>query len=63
MTIVQVLPDECMGLHCPIRIHFWHVHVIDEIDELLCTRRAVIFASLFIQRLLKHTCVEAEMQS
>lgn len=48
MPIVQVLPDERMGLHRPICIHCWHVHVIDEVDELLGAWRAIISASLFL---------------
>ena len=63
VAVVQVLPDQRMGLHRPVSIHFRHVQIIDEVHKLLGTRRAVISASLFIQRLLKHTCMEAEVQS
>lgn len=60
VAVVQVLPDQRMGLHCPVSVHFRHVQVIDEVHELLGTRRTVISASLFLQRLLEHPCAEVE---
>lgn len=60
VAVVQVLPDQCMGLHCPVRVHLRHVQVIDEVHELLGTRRSIISARLFLQRLLKHPCEEVE---
>lgn len=47
VPVVQVLPDNGVGLHRPVGIHLRHVHVIDEIDELLVPWGAVISPSLF----------------
>ena len=44
MLVVQVLPDEGVGLDRAVGIHLRHVHVIDEVDELLCARRPVVAA-------------------
>jgi len=63
VAVVQVLPDQRMGLHGPVSVHFRHVQIVDEVHKLLGTRRAITSASLFLQRLLKHTCMEAEVQS
>lgn len=43
-----------MRLHSAVRVHFGHVHVVDEIDQSLGARRAVITAGLFLQRFLQH---------
>lgn len=52
MRIVQVLPDQRMRLHCAIRVHFRHVHVIDEVNQILGSRRAKVPSSLLLQRFL-----------
>lgn len=56
MAIVQVLPEQRVGLHGPIGVHLRHVQVVDEVHEPLGARRAIVPASLFVQRLLQHTC-------
>lgn len=56
VAIVQVLPEQCVGLHGPIGVHLGHVQVIDKVHQPLCAWGAVVPASLFLQRLLQHTC-------
>lgn len=46
MAIVQVLPDDGMGLHSSIGIYLRHVHVINEIDKLFIPWGTIISASL-----------------
>lgn len=46
VAIVQMLPDDGVGLHGSIGVHFRHVHVINEIDKLLVAWGAIISASL-----------------
>lgn len=48
-----MLPDDGVGLHGPIGIHLRHVHVIDEIDQLLVAWGGIISAGLLFQRLLQ----------
>ena len=55
MLVVHVLADHGVGLHCAVGIHLRHVHVVDEVDELLGAGRAVVPAGFLLQRLLQHT--------
>ena len=41
-----MLPDERVRLHGAIRVHLGHVHVVQEVDELLIPGRAIILTSL-----------------
>ena len=58
MLVVQVLSDQSVGLHGPVGVHLWHVHVIQEVDELLVPWGAEVLSCLFLQwflqNLLKH---------
>ena len=40
--VVQMLPDERVWLHRPVGVHLWHVHVVEEIHQLLVARRTVV---------------------
>ena len=42
VLVVQVLPDECVRLDCPIGIHLRHIHVVNEVDKLLGAGRSEI---------------------
>lgn len=42
VLIVHVLSDQCVWLDCAIGIHFRHVHVVNEVDEFLGPRWAII---------------------
>ena len=42
MVVVHVLADERVWLHRSVSVHFWHVHVIYEVDEPLAPWGAVI---------------------
>lgn len=53
VAVVQVLPDDSVGLHGPVGVHLGHVHVINEIDKLLIAWGAVISAGFLFQRLLQ----------
>ena len=46
VPVVQVLPDNGVGLHRPVGIHLRHIHVVDEIDDLLVPWGAVLSPSL-----------------
>ena len=47
MLVVQVLSDQCVGLHSAIGVHFRHIHIINEVDELLGTRRAIVTTCMY----------------
>lgn len=53
VAVVQVLPDEGVGLHRPVGIHLRHVHVVDEVDQLLLPRGPIVSPCLLFQRLLQ----------
>lgn len=55
VAIVQVLPEQGVGLHGAVGVHLGHVQVIHEVHQPLGAWGAVIPASLFLQRLLQHT--------
>ena len=42
MVVIDVLSDESVRLNCAISIDFRHVHVIDEINQSLCSRGTVV---------------------
>ena len=44
VLVVQVLADERVGLHGAIGVHLRHVHVVNEVDQLLGARRTVVAA-------------------
>ena len=54
VVVVQMLSDQCVGLHCAICVHLWHVHIINEVDEFLCAWRPEVPASLLLKGLLHH---------
>lgn len=51
--MVHVLPDEGVGGHRPVLVHLGHVHVVNEIDELLIAWGTIVSASFLFQRLLQ----------
>ena len=53
MLIVHVLSEERVRLHGTVRVHFGHVHIVDEVDEALGARRTVVAARFLLQRLLQ----------
>ena len=53
VVVVQVLPDQGVGLNRAVRIHFRHVEVVQEVHQLLVARRTVVFASFLLQRFFK----------
>lgn len=57
VPVVHVLPDECVWCHGAVLVHLWHVHIIDEVDELLAPGRAVVPPGFFLQGLLKDSCI------
>ena len=48
-----------MGLHGAVRVHGRHVHVVDEVDELLGPRGTVVGPGLLLQGFL-HDLLEHE---
>ena len=54
MVVVHVLTNERMRLHCSIRVHFWHVDVVDKVDQFLGPWRSVVAARLLLKWPLKH---------
>lgn len=42
VPVVHVLADEGVWGHRAILVHLWHVHVIDEVDQLLSAWGAVV---------------------
>ena len=37
-----MLPYECVWLHRAIGVHLRHVHIINEVDKLLCSRWTIV---------------------
>ena len=66
VAIVHVLSDDCVRAHRPVAVDLGHVHVIQEVDQLLASRRAVVFPCLLLQRflqdLLSHLCAVVEVE-
>ena len=52
--VVKMLPQQSVWLYSAIGVHLRHVHVIDEVDQLLSARRTILLSSLLFQRLLHH---------
>ena len=44
VLVVQVLADECVGLHGAIGVHLRHVHVVNEVNQLFGARRTIVAA-------------------
>ena len=42
-----------MRLHSPVGVHLGHVHVVNEIDELLVAWGTIVSAGFLFQRLLQ----------
>lgn len=42
VLIVQMLPDQSVRLYGTIGIHLRHIHVVNEVDQFLGTRRAIV---------------------
>ena len=59
MEVVQVLPDKCMRLDSSISIYLRHVHIINEVDQLLGSRRSVVPPGFLLQWFL-HDLLEHE---
>lgn len=53
VPVVHVLPDEGVRGHGPVLVHLGHVHVVDEVDQLLRARRPVVSPRFLLQRLLQ----------
>lgn len=58
VAVVQVLSDEGVGLHRPIGIHLRHVHVVNEVDQLLAPWGAIVSPCLLLQGLLQDSWQE-----
>ena len=54
VVVVQVLPKECVRLDSTIRVHLGHVHIINEVHQLLVAWRAIVLPRLLLQWLLHH---------
>lgn len=54
VVVVQVLPKERVWLDSAVRVHLGHVHVINEVHQLLVAWRAVVLSRLLLQWLLHH---------
>ena len=52
VAVVDVLPDDGVGSHRAVLVHLGHVHVVQEVDELLAAGRTVVLTGLLLQRLL-----------
>ena len=42
VLVVEMLSYEGVGLDCAVRVHFWHIHVVNEIDQFLGSRWTVV---------------------
>ena len=66
MAIVDVLAYDCVRSHRPVGVDLRHVHVIQEVDQLFASRRAIVFPCLLLQRflqdLLGHLCAVVEVE-
>lgn len=58
VVVVHVLAYECMRLHCAVRIHLGHIHVIDEVDQSSASWRSIVTPGFLLQGLFQHRCVE-----
>ncbi len=54
-----MLSDKSVRLHCTICVHLGHVHIVNEVNELLGPRRSIIPTCLLLQGFL-HDLLEHE---
>ena len=52
--VVHVLADQRVGLHGAVGVHLRHVHVVNEVDQLLGARGAKVAAGFLLQGLLQN---------
>lgn len=55
MTMVNVLSDQSVRLYSEVLVDFWHVHVVNEVDQPSCTRRSKVPTRLLFQWFLQNT--------
>lgn len=56
VIVVHVLAYECVRLHCAIRIHLRHIHVVYEVDQCSAARRSVVTPRFLLKGLFQHRC-------
>ena len=66
VAVVHVLTDDRVRTHGSIGVDLGHVHVVQEVDQLLAARGAVVLPRLLLQRLLQdllsHLCTVVEVE-
>ena len=48
VIIIQVLSNESVRLDSTVSVYHWHVHVVDEVNEFLCSGRSVVSAGFLL---------------
>jgi hypothetical protein len=53
MLVVSVLTEKSDGVLSVVGISGWHVHVIDEVDQLILANGSISFTGLFLELLFQ----------
>ena len=48
MTVIHVLSDQRMRLHCTVCVDLWHVHVVHKVDQFLVARWTKVTTCLLL---------------
>ena len=49
-----MLPYECVWLHRAIGVHLRHVHIVNEVDEFLCSRWTIVTTYMRLRKVNLH---------